>query len=143
MLSWSTLCWLMEQLWPKTGNASEFCFHNYNNMLLNFHSLLVLLHRFHSNITFLIRINWVWIIHFHSGRQHRGGLWIFGGQKELLRKIYLLDENKLAASFHVMWFISILILSLLRYPWMYNYPLVVILLRHIFSLTTEKYLMNG
>ena len=68
---------------------------------------------------------------------------IFGGQKELLRRKYLYGENELATNFHVMWFISLLLLSLLRYPLIYTSPLLVRVLIHILSLTTESPLMNG
>ena len=41
--------------------------------------------------------------YINSGRHHRGGLWIFVGQKELLRKnVY--SENELDTNFHEMWF---------------------------------------
>ena len=62
--------------------------------------------------------------------------------KKLLRRKYLYGENEIAAKFHVMWFISLLLLSLLGYPLIYTYLLVVKVLRHILSLTTESYLMN-
>ena len=79
---------------------------------------------------------------FYSGRHHPGCLWIFGGKTILLRK-YLYGENELAANFHVMWSISLLLLSILRYSLIYTSPLVVRVLRHRLSLTTENYLLNG
>ena len=79
------------------------------------------------------------IVQIDIGRHNQGCLWIFGGQKELLRKKYLYGENELAANFHVMWFISLLLFSLLRYPWIYTSSLVVTFLRHVLSLTTERY----
>ena len=82
--------------------------------------------------------------HFiHSGRHHPVCLWGFLRPKTILRRKYLYGENKLTANFHVMWFISLLLLVLLRYPLIYAAPLVVSVLRNILSLTTENYLMNG
>ena len=63
--------------------------------------------------------------------------------KRFQRRKYLYGENELATNFHVMWFISLLLLSLLRYPLIYTSLLVVRVLIHILSLTTEHYLMNG
>ena len=31
--------------------------------------------------------------YINNGRHHRGGLWIFGGQKELLRKMYIVKTS--------------------------------------------------
>ena len=78
----------------------------------------------------------------NSGRHHPGCLWIFGGKK-LLRRKYLYGENELAVKFHVMWFISLFLLTLLRYPLIYIHMLVVRVLRHILSLTADNYLMIG
>ena len=66
----------------------------------------------------------------NSGRHHPGCLFISGG---------LYGENELAAKFHVMWFISLSLLSLLGYPLTYISLLVVRLLKHILSLTKEIY----
>ena len=85
----------------------------------------------------------VFLFIVYSGRHHPGCLWDFGGQKELQRRKYLYIKNKLAANFHVVWFISLLLLLLLIYPLVYTFLLVVKVLRHIFSLTTENCLMNG
>ena len=79
----------------------------------------------------------------NSGRHHPRCLWTFGCPKIILRRKYLNGENKLASNFHVIWFISLLLLSLLRYPLIYTSPLVGRVLRHILSLTIENYLMNG
>ena len=79
----------------------------------------------------------------NSGRHHPGCLGIFGGQNKLPRRTYWCDQNELAAKFHVMWFISLLLVSLLRYPLIYIFLLVVRVLRHILPLTTEKYSMDG
>ena len=63
--------------------------------------------------------------------------------KKVLKRKYLYVKNELAANFHVMWFISVLLLSLLRYPLICTSQLLVIVLRHVLSLATENYLMNG
>ena len=84
-----------------------------------------------------------WFNPFNSGRHHRGCLWIFGDQRELLRIKHLYGESELVVNFHVMWFIYLLLLSLLIYSLIYTSPLAVRLLRHILSLTTEHYLMKG
>ena len=68
---------------------------------------------------------------------------LFLEAKKLPKGIYLYGENELTASFHVVWFVSLVSLSLLRFPLIYSYPLVVRVLRPILSLTTENYLMNG
>ena len=70
------------------------------------------------------------------------GAFRFLEAKKMLRRKYLYGENEPAANFHVMWFIYLLFLSLLRYPSIYISPLVVRVLRHILSLTMGNYLMN-
>ena len=79
----------------------------------------------------------------YIGRHHPVCLLVFGIQKELPRRKYFYSEKELAANFHLMWFISLFLLSLLIYPFIYLYLLVVRVLRYILSLTTENHLMNG
>ena len=72
-----------------------------------------------------------------------GAFGFLEAQKKHPRRKYFYGENELAANFHVMWFISLLLLLLLRYHLIYTSPLVVIVLRRILSLPTDIYLMNG
>ena len=58
----------------------------------------------------------------HSGRHHPGCLWIFE-LKKTSKKKYLYGKNELDANFHVMCFIYLLLLSLLRYPLRYISPM--------------------
>ena len=81
------------------------------------------------------------IYNLHWKTPSRGPLG-FQISKRTSKKKYLSGENKLAANFHEMWLICLLLLSILRYPWIYISPLIVKVLRHILSLTMEKYLMN-
>ena len=53
----------------------------------------------------------------------------FWRPKKLLRRKYLHVKNKLAANFHVIWFIHLLILALLGHPLIYTCLLVVKVLR--------------
>ena len=71
----------------------------------------------------------------------QGAVEFLEDKKIPLRK-YLHCENELSVNFHVMWFIYLLFLLLLRYPLICISPLVVRVLRHILSLTTENHLMN-
>ena len=90
-----------------------------------------------------ISVSCIYIQQFNIGRHHPVCLLVFGIQKELPRRKYFYSEKELAANFHLMWFISLFLLSLLIYPLIYLYLLVVRVLRYILSLTTENHLMNG
>ena len=79
----------------------------------------------------------------YSGRHNWGCLCTSGGPKKLLRRKYLYGKNDPAVNFHVMWFNSLLSMSLLRHPLIYSSPLVLRVLIQIISLPTENYLMNG
>ena len=64
------------------------------------------------------------MLSIYSDRHHPGCHWSFGGQNKLTRREYLCSENELAANFHVMWFISLFLLSLLIYTLIYTFSVV-------------------